>query len=937
MATVTADGTSFIIDNQRHWIVGGLVGYAGLPRETWRSRLLAAKYAGLNTVIVPIVWSEHQPTPGKYAFDHDQDIALFIQLAGSLDLKVIPRIGPVSAVDHALGGMPHWITNQIQDAETLRSDAPAFLDHAAKWFTALGKQLKALQATEATTAQQETPSPIIAIEIEHNWASGDPDLSERYLTKLQRYAREGGFTVPTISTNNLFAHADGDIEAWSGYANLHAVTRQLKSALKHQPALISDLQLARTPAWGEQDQQLKSADDCTATLAQVLAAGGQFMISDFAPAPRFGFRGARLEHQRGAFATSTNHNGSIIPDSTNASPNNPRAAAVRRICTFASSFARIFTAASSSPQPAILAPDAVYGTVVDERTGEREKPTSTVGPSIESCEGPAGTVIFIANNPPAKKATKFTIHLTDGTALPIEMKERTRWILTNTHLFSNKHLDFCTLSALAFVADTFVCFAPAGSSGTIQINGTPLSITAPRGKSPNVERFEGITVIVLNEEQASAVIVEDDAIVLNALSVDQDGNYISPTPTSKPERISSDMRRKDAEQSQAGNDKAPALNDWHYATEQTWIEGTDDRYAMIDGPSPLESLGVHQGYAWAKVTFDQPAATRARHAVPDIADRAHVFVDGANSTLLGDGPGIEAIAGVITPLNIKKGKRTITMLLDNLGRSARADGDERKGIWGHIHEIKPLKATSQVSEADGLDLLEHRNPIFGLHAGTLTNAYRGCWEFTHRKKAPILLITEELEWTGAVLVNDEVVRVFVPGDTIRLTLDEAILKRGKNKVEIAFVGTDDHVEEAWATLSQRASLYESARVVTAKGKWALGSWVQPRPAHLTPMKKAALTAAGSRGYKGAPTWFRASFSGAPSRGLYINTNGLTKGQLFINGKNLGRYFNATPDGKQLPVQAPLWIPGPWLNDEENELFIFDEHGYPPGKVKLQRV
>jgi len=38
---------------------------------------------------------------------------------------------------------------------------------------------------------------------------------------------------------------------------------------------------------------------------------------------------------------------------------------------------------------------------------------------------------------------------------------------------------------------------------------------------------------------------------------------------------------------------------------------------------------------------------------------------------------------------------------------------------------------------------------------------------------------------------------------------------------------------------------------------------------------------------------------------YINFEEFTKGQIFVNGKNLGRFWNAGP-------QYRAYLPGPWL-------------------------
>lgn len=46
-----------------------------------------------------------------------------------------------------------------------------------------------------------------------------------------------------------------------------------------------------------------------------------------------------------------------------------------------------------------------------------------------------------------------------------------------------------------------------------------------------------------------------------------------------------------------------------------------------------------------------------------------------------------------------------------------------------------------------------------------------------------------------------------------------------------------------------------------------------------------------------------------------------KGVAWINGFNLGRYWNAGP-------QKALYIPGPLLRKGENELVLFELHGGP---------
>ncbi|XP_047735418.1 beta-galactosidase-1-like protein 2 [Prionailurus viverrinus] len=55
---------------------------------------------------------------------------------------------------------------------------------------------------------------------------------------------------------------------------------------------------------------------------------------------------------------------------------------------------------------------------------------------------------------------------------------------------------------------------------------------------------------------------------------------------------------------------------------------------------------------------------------------------------------------------------------------------------------------------------------------------------------------------------------------------------------------------------------------------------------------------------------------------FIKMEGWTKGVIFINGRNLGRYWNIGP-------QEALYLPGPWLHPGSNEIIVFEE--FRPGQ------
>ena len=70
-----------------------------------------------------------------------------------------------------------------------------------------------------------------------------------------------------------------------------------------------------------------------------------------------------------------------------------------------------------------------------------------------------------------------------------------------------------------------------------------------------------------------------------------------------------------------------------------------------------------------------------------------------------------------------------------------------------------------------------------------------------------------------------------------------------------------------------------------------------------------------------PCFYRATFSIGKPADTFLDTSAFTKGQVWINGHNLGRVWNVGP-------QKTLYVPGPWLKAGENQVVVFDLDGAP---------
>jgi len=66
-------------------------------------------------------------------------------------------------------------------------------------------------------------------------------------------------------------------------------------------------------------------------------------------------------------------------------------------------------------------------------------------------------------------------------------------------------------------------------------------------------------------------------------------------------------------------------------------------------------------------------------------------------------------------------------------------------------------------------------------------------------------------------------------------------------------------------------------------------------------------------------FYRATFQVGEPTDTFVDTRSLGKGQVFINGQPLGRFWKIGPQGT-------LYLPAPWLKKGENEIVIFDLEG-----------
>ncbi len=75
-----------------------------------------------------------------------------------------------------------------------------------------------------------------------------------------------------------------------------------------------------------------------------------------------------------------------------------------------------------------------------------------------------------------------------------------------------------------------------------------------------------------------------------------------------------------------------------------------------------------------------------------------------------------------------------------------------------------------------------------------------------------------------------------------------------------------------------------------------------------------------------PCFYRASFTVTTPRDTFLDTSALNKGEVWLNGHALGRFWNVGPE-------KTLYVPAPWLKAGRNEVVVFDLEGKPGQKIE----
>ena len=879
MAIVTFDDRSFLVGGNRIWLVSGSVHYFRTPAALWPDRLLKAKRAGLNCISTYMAWNFHEPLEGQWELTGDQDIASFVRMAGDMGLYVILRPGPYICAEWDFGGLPAWLT--AKQGISFRTNNAAYTHYYDKYLAKVLPRLAELQVSRGGN--------IIAIQNENEYfMTTVPDRME-YLEFINRLFQRSGFDVPIINCN-LFSDppVPDNIECVNGYDRVVRDLKRMRLRQGDAPLLVTEFWCGWYDRWGG-EHQMRSAADVARKALECLGCGAQYNYYMWHGGTNFGFWGGHQGPTGDTYQTTSYDFDAPLAEGGGLTE---KYYFTRLVNMLARHMGRFFAASKMDPP----------GVSIHEQA------------SVMNISGSLGRWAIVTSGG-QNDLESARISLPDGTTLTVPLQPLGATAVPVGLVLSVQHtLDYANLMPLGFFGrKILVLHAPAGWAGRLSINGEEIQCKVPAGKEPQIIEHQELLVVIVNSDLAMRTWLVDETLLFGPDYVGETLEDVKCRPGTKQYTLltfDGQVKHKKLKAAPAKKPPTPKLSPWERIAVCTEPVSDKLQWRKIDRPRDVDRLGLHYGYVWYRLQIEQERARSRRLFFPDCEDRATVYLNGDLVGVWGRGPNATRSP---MPANFKRGTNVLTLLVDNLGRrNFGARLGELKGLFGHVYDAKCLRTVRfKLKPSEGFSRRIVPRQL-GYLAKTLEKL--PMWEATAdiqlSKVVPIHLSFSHLPCHLAVLCNDRVAGFF-PGteDNCGDVTLGAELKVRKNQIKLLLWG------QVQADDLQHLQLHMLNEPVSAKAKWSVRPWKLPEPGGLIVGKD-------------RPAWYAASFKYAGGDNpLFIHIIGAKKGQVFLNGHNIGRFWNVGP-------QQYYYLPECWLADK-NELLLFEEQGNIPRRSSLE--
>jgi beta-galactosidase len=879
MPNVTFDDRSLLIDGRRILLVSGSIHYFRVPEELWADRLLKARRAGLNCIATPVAWNYHESVEGQWDSSGDRDVAAFIRLAGELGLYVILQPGPYIGADWDFGGLPPWLTTKT--GMVYRTSSAAYTHYYDKYFRQMLPRLAELQVTRGGN--------IILVQGENAYDVTTMPDRLNYLEFVARLLRRSGFDVPIVTCNRLSEPPLPDaFESVACEADPIKQIKQLRLFQPSAPRMAMEYRPGRTGLWGREHHAIEARDAARRAM-EILGSGAQINYHMWHGGTNFGFWAGRGEDGQDAYQTTSYDCDAPLAEGGGLTDKYY----LTRLVNLLAQHMGPFLAGCLPPAPGADIHDSAAALTLT---------------------GPGGSWAFVTNNGTDEIETA-RVSLTDGRELTVPLLPLGAAAVPFDLALDAAHvLDYANLTPLGLFGEKILVFhGPAGFSAEVSINGNVLREPVPSGAEPTIVEQGELTIVLINSDLATRTWLVEDTLVFGPAFVGETLEDIVFAPGARQCALlplEGKLAHRKGMPPPKPTTTEVKLSDWKRISVCVEPVSADLEWRKLDRPVDMDRLGVHHGYAWYRIQWDEPRPRKRNLLLPDCEDRATVYLNGALVGVWGRGDGATR-----KPLSVsvKRGTNVLTLLADNLGRTcAGLRLGEQKGLFGHIHDAKALRPRKP--KLHRLDKFARRIVPRGLLHLTEELERLPLWaldvDLPMTTLAPVQMSFTNVPHHVAALCNERLVGFFPGGQRNfgDLTLG-AGLKKGKNLLRLLLWGDVD------PAVADRFTYHSLAEPISQQAKWGWRPWDMPTPG-------------GPVVGKDQPAWYAAEFSYTPRPvPLFVHVAGARKGQLVLNGHNVGRFWTIGP-------QQYYYLPECWLA-EENELLLFVEQGDLPRRTRLE--